>query len=88
MPVSKKMRFNEHRLMGSQPGIGVTGGLKSSGSIFRIKSYHPVGVSLGGVPRQRIITTHYGDKIRVFAKCIIGGRAGDMVDVMVMTQSS
>jgi hypothetical protein len=66
MPVSKKMRFNEHRLMGSQPGIGVTGGLKSSGSIFRIKSYHPVGVRVSG---KRIVTTHYGDKIRVFAIC-------------------
>ena len=85
MPVSKKMRFNKHRLMGSQPGIGVTGGLKSSGSIFRIKSYHPVGVA---VNRQRIMTTHYGDKIRVFAKCIIGGRAGDQVDLMILTQSS
>ena len=85
MPVSKKMRFNEHRLMGSQPGIGVTGGLKSSGSIFRIKSYHPVGVK---VSQKRILTTHYGDKIRVFAKCIIGGRGGDMVDIMIIIQSS
>ena len=30
---------------------------------------------------------HYGDKIRVFAKCINGGRAHDMVDLMLMTQS-
>ena len=30
---------------------------------------------------------HYGDKIRVFAKCINGGRAHDMIDLMLMTQS-
>ena len=30
---------------------------------------------------------HYGDKIRVFAKCVNGGRPHDMVDLMLMTQS-
>jgi hypothetical protein len=30
---------------------------------------------------------HYGDKIRIFAKCINGGRAFDHVDLMLMTQS-
>jgi len=30
---------------------------------------------------------HYGDRIRVFAKCINGGRPHDMVDLMLMTQS-
>ena len=30
---------------------------------------------------------HYGDQIRVFAKCVNGGRAHDMIDVMLMTQS-
>lgn len=29
----------------------------------------------------------FGDKIRVFAKCITGGRAHDHVDIMLMTQS-
>lgn len=29
---------------------------------------------------------HYGDKIRVFAKCINGGRGGDTIDIMMMTQ--
>lgn len=32
-------------------------------------------------------TEHYGDKIRVFAKCINGGRKFEMVDIMMMTQS-
>ena len=30
---------------------------------------------------------HYADKIRVFAKCINGGRAHEPVDIMMMTQS-
>ena len=29
---------------------------------------------------------HYGDKIRIFAKCINGGRGGDAIDIMLMTQ--
>jgi len=30
---------------------------------------------------------HYGDKIRIFAKCICGGPANHKVDIMLMTQS-
>jgi len=30
---------------------------------------------------------HFGDKIRIFAKCINGGRPYDMIDLMLMTQS-
>ena len=29
---------------------------------------------------------HYGDKVRIFAKCINGGRGGDAIDIMMMTQ--
>jgi hypothetical protein len=32
-------------------------------------------------------TEHYGDKIRIFAKCIMGGPAFQKVDIMLMTQS-
>lgn len=32
-------------------------------------------------------TDHYGDKIRIFAKCISSARPHEMVDVMMMTQS-
>lgn len=44
-------------------------------SVFRIKPY----VENGEV--------HYGDRVRVFAKCINGGRPFDQVDIMLMTQS-
>jgi hypothetical protein len=30
---------------------------------------------------------HYGDKIRIFAKCITGARKHEMMDIMLMTQS-
>lgn len=29
---------------------------------------------------------HHADKIRIFAKCINGGRGGDAIDIMMMTQ--
>lgn len=32
-------------------------------------------------------TDHYGDRIRIFAKCISSARPHEMVDVMMMTQS-
>ena len=32
-------------------------------------------------------TDHYGDKIRIFAKCINGARKHEMMDIMLMTQS-
>jgi hypothetical protein len=32
-------------------------------------------------------TEYYGDKIRIFAKCICGGPAFHKVDIMMMTQS-
>jgi hypothetical protein len=42
-------------------------------------------------PKPYVVSTtageHYGDRIRVFAKCVNGGRAHDMIDIMLMTQS-
>ena len=49
--------------------------------VFRIKPY--VKSSNPIAPNGDV----YGDKIRVFAKCIGGGRAFDDVDIMLMTQS-
>ena len=85
------MKHFDHRLMGSEPGIGNSHGMKNSGSIFRIKAYYPLLTKIAAkdaTPETTFVTTHYGDKIRVFAKCMVGGRPGDMVDIMIMTQSS
>ena len=83
--LAKKMKFFENRLMGSQQGIGNSNGLKNANTIFRIKSYRHAIKMDDTTPFHY---PHYGDKIRVFAKCIIGGRAGDAVDIMILTQSS
>jgi hypothetical protein len=37
--------------------------------------------------RECFMQDHWDDKIRVFAKCISGGRPFDQVDIMLMTQS-
>jgi hypothetical protein len=43
------------------------------------------------MPKPYVVGTdgseHYGDKIRIFAKCICGGPAFHKVDIMMMTQS-
>jgi hypothetical protein len=83
--LAKKMKFFENRLMGSQQGIGKSNGLKNANTIFRIKSYRHAIKMDDNTPFHY---PHYGDKIRVFAKCIVGGRAGDAVDIMICTQSS
>ncbi len=85
------MKHFDHRLMGSETGIGNSHGMKNSGSIFRIKAYYPLLTKIPAkddTPETTFVTTHYGDKIRVFAKCCVGGRPGDMVDIMLCTQFS
>ena len=83
----------DERLYGSKPTLG-KGSYKNSKSVVRIKSYHMHRVNAtvappGGavVNRECFMQDHWGDKIRVFAKCISGGRPFDMVDIMLMTQS-
>jgi len=78
-------------------------GKKDHKRIFRIKSYQPawhreqeVAPPVDGSPSYLRFSADanpelvdvYGDKIRIFAKCISGGRAFDQVDIMLMTQSS
>jgi hypothetical protein len=85
MHIAKKMRYNDARLMGSQAGLGNTKGFKNSESVFRIKSYQPFIIDIAGT---KIATTHYGDKIRVFAKAMSSARPWDQVDLMLCTQST
>jgi len=87
----KRERYMDERLYGSQPTLG-KGSYKNSKSVVRIKSYHmhTVNTEVVGPPaatRECFVQDHWGDKIRVFAKCISGGRPFDMVDIMLMTQS-
>lgn len=93
----KREAYMDERLYGSKPTLG-KGSFKAPGSVVRIKSYHMHTVNAtvqgppgGGAPapqtRELFKQDHWGDKIRVFAKCISGGRPFDMVDIMLMTQS-
>lgn len=53
-------------------------------AVFRIKPYRMCNI---GSRENRQYTEHFGDKCRVFAKCIGGGKPYEMVDIMLMTQS-
>lgn len=60
-------------------------------------SYGDPGSGIAGVktsvffPKPYLLradgTEHYGDKIRIFAKCLNGARPHEMMDIMLMTQS-
>ena len=77
----KRADYFDQRLYGTGGGYGKSLGVKDTGTVVRIKSYrmHKEGM---------VHHDHFGDKISVFAKCISGGRPFDMVDIMLMTQSS
>ena len=74
----------------SEEAGGTTAGRKRS----RMVEYDSYGGSMlkNGIalPKPYVMqrgSEHYGDRIRVFAKCINGGRPHDMIDLMLMTQS-
>lgn len=77
----RKQEFFDERLYGASVGFGKSNGNKDSANVARVKSYRMTR-------EENCCFDHYGDKIRIFAKCISGGRAFDMVDIMLMTQSS
>ena len=82
---SRKQNYADSRLYGTGVSYGPDKGQKNTKKVARIKSYQMMIV---GDPDKAIVMDHFGDHIRIFAKCISGGRAFDMVDIMIMTQSS
>jgi hypothetical protein len=77
----KRDDFMDQRLFGTGGGFGKSAGVKNTRNVVRIKSYRMVKTG-------NECYDHFGDKTRIFAKCISGGRPFDMVDIMIMTQSS
>jgi hypothetical protein len=73
----------DERLYGNSSSVGRSSGAKNPSTVACIKSYRMYAPATESVLMQ----DHYVDKIRVFAKCISGGRAFDLVDIMLMTQS-
>lgn len=89
--VGKRQKYMDERLYGGSAGGGsgnATHGVKDSSTVMRIKSYKPLKQRTANFGYDMQAVDHYGDKCRVFAKCISGGRAFDAVDIMIMTQSS
>ena len=83
---SKRAKYMDERVFGNSVKTGRHSGQKNTNAVFRIKSYKMKQIETDDQgPIVRI--DHYGDKIRVFAKCISGGRPFDTVDIMLMTQS-
>ena len=79
---NKRERYLDERLYGNSSFMGKNAGQKDTATVVRVKSYR-----MKHVTSSLLMLDHYGDKIRVFAKCISGGRPFDMVDIMLMTQS-
>jgi hypothetical protein len=77
----KRDDFMDSRLFGTGGGYGKSMGVKNTRCVVRIKSYRMC-------KQGNMCFDHFGDKTRVFAKCISGGRPFDAVDIMLMTQSS
>ena len=77
----KRDDFMDSRVFGTGGGYGKSMGVKDTRCVVRIKSYRMQ-------KENNMYHDHFGDKTRIFAKCISGGRPFDMVDIMLMTQSS
>ena len=77
----KRDEFMDQRVFGTGGGYGKSMGVKNTRNVVRIKSYRMAKEGC-------VCYDHFGDKTRIFAKCISGGRPFDMVDIMLMTQSS
>jgi hypothetical protein len=79
----RKHEYFDQRLYGTGPSYGKSMGQKDTSTVVRIKSYR-----IHTEDGSKVFFDHFGDKVRIFAKCISGGRPLDMVDIMLMTQSS
>ena len=79
----KRQKFNDERDYG-MPVYGTDGATTSAKSktVFRIKPYKMFRHN-----QQQSFSDHYGDKIRVFGKCLGCAEPWGFVDIMLMTQS-
>jgi hypothetical protein len=82
----KRKRYNDERLYATSSSLGRSSGQKSAETMVRVKSYRMCLVQLTA-DNEKYMFDHYGDKSRIFGKCISGGRPWDAVDIMLMTQS-
>jgi hypothetical protein len=74
----KRDEFMDSRVFGTDGCYGKLMGVKNTRCVVRIKSYRMC-------KEGNMCFDHFGDKTRVFAKCISGGLPFDMVDIMLMS---
>ena len=91
--MSRKRQYMDGKTFGVANGYGQDyQRCKDTRGIVRIKSYQyrPRTYHIEGRAGRAVVLPtkeSFGDKIRVFAKCVSGGRPFDAVDIMLMTQS-
>ena len=71
--------YHDHRMFGMQADSDK----HKRRAVFRLKPYRRFAHD-GAGPNMH---DHFGDKMRVFAKCIGGAKPYEMMDIMLMTQS-
>lgn len=88
--MGRKRQYMDEKTFGVGKGYGQQfQQIKDTRGVVRIKSYkyRPTTYLINTVPVRVSCNESHGDKIRIFAKCISGGRPYDQVDIMMMTQS-
>ena len=88
--MGRKRQYMDQKTFGVGKGYGQQfQQIKDTRGVVRIKSYkyRPTIYDINGSLVRVSCNESFGDKIRIFAKCISGGRPYDQVDIMMMTQS-
>ena len=86
----RKRQYMDEKTFGVGKGYGQQfQQIKDTRGVVRIKSYkyRPTTYMINGRQVRVTCNESFGDRIRIFAKCISGGRPYDQVDIMMMTQS-
>ena len=86
----RKRQYMDEKTFGVAKGYGQDfQHVKNTKGVVRIKSYklRPATYVINGTEITLPSAESYGDRIRIFAKCVSGGRPYDQVDIMMMTQS-
>ena len=88
--IGRKRQYMDEKTFGVGKGYGQQfQQIKDTKGVVRIKSYkyRPTTYDINGHQVRVTCNESFGDRIRIFAKCISGGRPYDQVDIMMMTQS-
>ena len=88
--MGRKRQYMDEKTFGVGKGYGQQfQQIKDTKGVVRLKSYkyRPTTYQINRRLVRVSCNESFGDRIRIFAKCISGGRPYDQVDIMMMTQS-